>query len=63
MGYAILKQLLLLVPCRLKLRVWRCCGSAVGALQAELVEMAIQDLTRDTFREDVGWIAIAWYLE
>ena len=47
----------------LQLRVWRCGGSAVGALQAEFAEVAIQDLTGDTFREDVGWIAITLDLE
>ena len=43
--------------------MWRCGGAAVGVLQAEFAEVAIQDLTGDTFREDVGWIAIAWYFE
>ena len=47
----------------LQLRVWRRGGSAVGAMQAKPAKVAIQDLTRNAFREDVSWILSALYLE
>ena len=49
--------------CCLQLRMWRCFCAACCALEAKLAKVAIQDLTGDTFREDVGWIAVTLDLE
>ena len=52
-----------LASLRLQLRVWRCFCAACCAVEAKLAKVAIQDFTGDTFREDVGWIAITLHLE
>ena len=39
------------------------CGSSVDAVDIELAQVAVQDLTWKALCEDVGWIAIALYLE
>ena len=52
-----------LASLRLQLRVWRCFCAACCAVDAKLAKVAIQDFTGDTFREDVGWIAITLHLE
>ena len=51
------------LSCCVKLRVWRCFCAACCAVEAKLAKVAIQDFTGDTFREDVGWIAITLHPE
>ena len=39
------------------------CGTSIHSVYIELAQVAIQELTADTFREYVGWILVTLYLE